>query len=88
MKSRSERAKSRASQGAISTGREAPSMGPSVKPREKATPMTAWGEGCLSHRETQAPGALPSRSPQRVHSPCPCCGREASPGLRRWRWRG
>lgn len=47
-KSRSDTAKSKLSQGATSTGTEAPSMGPSVKAREKATPMTAWGEGRLS----------------------------------------
>lgn len=45
--SRSETAKSRASQGAIRSGRQAPSMGPSVKPSEKATPMTAWGEATV-----------------------------------------
>lgn len=41
MNNRSETAKSRASQGTVSEGSEAPSMGPSVKPSEKATPMTA-----------------------------------------------
>lgn len=36
-----ETAKSRLIQGTISTDRNAPSMGPRVKAREKATPMTA-----------------------------------------------
>lgn len=54
--SRSETAKSRASQGAISTGRDAPSMGPSVKPSEKATPMTACGGGRLSQEGDLSPG--------------------------------
>lgn len=44
MNSKSETAKSRASQGTVSEGRKAPSVGPRVKPREKATPMTAWGK--------------------------------------------
>lgn len=48
MNNRLETAKSRASQGTVSEGSEAPSMGPSVKPSEKATPMTAWEEGHLS----------------------------------------
>lgn len=55
--------KSRASQGAVCTGREAPSMGPSVKPSEKATPMTAWGEGRLSLEGDQALASLAPSSP-------------------------
>lgn len=41
MNNMSKTAKSRLIQGTISTDRNAPSMGPRVKAREKATPMTA-----------------------------------------------
>lgn len=59
--SRSETAKSRATQGATGSGRQAPSMGPSVKPREKATPMTAWGSrrGEEGGRDPEPPGPRP-----------------------------
>ncbi|KAL0594089.1 hypothetical protein AAY473_036486 [Plecturocebus cupreus] len=60
MNSRSEAAKSRANQGAISTGSEAASTGPRVKPSEKATPMTAmpwlWARG-----EPSQPGGQKGR---------------------------
>lgn len=41
MNNMSETAKRKLIQGTISTDRNAPSMGPTVKAREKATPMTA-----------------------------------------------
>lgn len=41
MNNTSETAKSKLIQGTISTDKNAPSMGPTVKAREKATPMTA-----------------------------------------------
>lgn len=31
-------------------------MGPSVKPSEKATPMTAWGQGRVSQERDLGPG--------------------------------
>lgn len=41
-------------------------MGPRVKPSEKATPMTAWGEGRLSQTGRPQP-----RSPPAAHPPSP-----------------
>lgn len=61
--SKSEAVKSKASQGAVCAGRKAPSMGPSVKPSEKATPMTACREDHLSQEGDPGPGAPGPLSP-------------------------